>query len=91
MNISNEREVIQMRYIIYYYHTFGCDLVYAKTKKEARRKALNILKKDFTSKEKQNMRSQGVPVTSGEKTFIFYQLSDLIEDIEIYNPKEEEE
>lgn len=80
-----------MRYIIYYYHTFGCDLVYAKTKKEARRKALNILKKDFTSKEKQIMRSQGVPVTSGEKTFICYQLSDLIEDIEIYDPKEEEE
>lgn len=80
-----------MRYVIYYHHTFGCNLIYAKTKKGARRKALNILRKEFTAKEKQIMRSQGVPVTNGEKKFICYKLSDLIEDIEIYDPKEEEE
>ena len=91
MNISNKREGKKMRYVIYYHHTFGCDLIYAKTKKGARKKALNILKKEFTSKEKQIMRSQGIPVTNGEKIFICYQLSDLIEDIEIYNLKEEED
>lgn len=34
-----------MQYLVAYHHTFRCDLIYAKTMKEARRKAIKILKK----------------------------------------------
>lgn len=80
-----------MKYVIYYHHTFGCDLIYAKTKKEARKKAIKILKKEFNSEERKIMYTQGIPVNSCGKKFVCYRLRDLIEDIEIDNLEEEED
>ena len=70
-----------MKYCVCYYHTFGCDLVYATTVKNARRKAIKILKKEFNSEERKIMYTQGVPVHSCGKQFMCYRLRDLIEEI----------
>ena len=72
-----------MKYCVCYHHTFGCDLVYAKTVKSARKKAIKILKKEFNSKERKIMYTQGA-----DREFMCYRLRDLIE--EIY-PWEEED
>lgn len=77
-----------MEYIIYYKHTFGCDVVTAKNEKQAKRKALKILKKEFSFKEKVLMLF-GVRVKGYQKPVHF--LKDLIEEIEIYENDEEED
>ena len=70
-----------MKYCVCYHHTFGCDLVYATTVRKARKKAIKILKKEFTSEERKIMYTQGVPVHSCGKQFVCYRLRDLIEEI----------
>lgn len=77
-----------MEYIIYYKHTFGCDVVTAKNEKQAKRKALKILRKEFSFKEKFLMLF-GVRVEGYQKPVHF--LKDLIEEIEIYENDEEED
>lgn len=70
-----------MRYFVSYKHTFGGDVIYAKTKKTARRKALKILRKEFTAQEREAIR-KGVNVFSCGKKEKIYSLKDLIEKIE---------
>lgn len=79
-----------MEYIIYYKHTFGADIVTAKNKKQAMRKAIKILKKDFTLKERLLIKL-GVMVNNCEMQEKIHSLRDLIEEIEIYEDDEEEE
>lgn len=74
-----------MEYIIYYKHTFDCDVVTAKNEKQARRKALKILKKEFSFKEKVLMLFD-VRVEGYQKPVHF--LKDLIEEIEIYEEED---
>ena len=79
-----------MRYCVCYHHTFGCNLIYAKTVKDARKKAIKILKKEFNSEEREIMRTEGVRVQNCGKTFICYRLRDLIEEIYPYVEEEDE-
>lgn len=79
-----------MEYIIYYKHTFGADIVTAKNEKQAMRKAIKILKKDFTLKERLLIKL-GVMVNNCEMQEKIHSLRDLIEEIEIYEDDEEEE
>ena len=37
------------KWVIYYHHTFGADEITAWTKKQAKRKAIKILKKEFSN------------------------------------------
>lgn len=77
-----------MKYIIYYKHTFACDTVIAKNERQARLKALKILKKEFTLKEKILMKF-GVAVNNCGKREKIHSLKDLIEQVEIYEEEEE--
>ena len=79
-----------MKYIIYYKHTFACDVVNAKNEKQAKRKALKILRKDFSLKERFLIKFGGIWVNNCEKREKIYSLKDLIEEIEIYDEEEEE-
>lgn len=76
-----------MEYLISYKHTFGSDVVIAKNKRQAKRKALKILRKEFSFKEKFLMLF-GVKVEGYQKPI--HLLKDLIEEIEIYEDDEEE-
>jgi len=79
-----------MEYIIYYKHTFGADIVIAKNKKQAMRKAIKILKKDFTLEERFLIKFFGVMVNNCEKQEKIHSLRDLIEEIEIYEDDNED-
>lgn len=71
-----------MEYIIYYKHTFGCDVVAAKNEKQARKKALKLLKKDFKWLER-FLIPFGVNVNNCRKVEKIHSLKELIEKIEI--------
>lgn len=71
-----------MEYIIYYKHTFGCDVVIAKNEKQARKKALKLLKKDFKWFERL-LIPFGVKVNNCGKVEKIHSLKELIEKIEI--------
>lgn len=72
-----------MKYIIYYKHTFRCDIVIAKNETEARKKALSLLRKDFKWFEKFLMPF-GVKVNNCGKIEKIHSLKELIEEIDIY-------
>ena len=77
-----------MEYLVSYKHTFGSDIITAKNEKQAKKKAIRILRKEFSFKEKFLMLF-GVKVEGHQKPIHF--LKDLIEEIEIYEDEEEEE
>ena len=71
-----------MKYTIYYKHTFGCDVVTAKNEKQARKKALKLLKKDFKWFER-FLIPFGMNVNNCGKVEKIHSLKELIEEIEI--------
>lgn len=76
-----------MEYLVSYKHTFDSDIITAKNKRQAKRKALKILKKEFSFKEKFLMLF-GVKIEGYQKPIHF--LKELIEEIEIYEDDEED-
>ena len=77
-----------MKYLVSYKHTFGCDLITAKNERQARKKALKILKKEFSFIERFLMLF-GAKLIGYQKPIHF--LKELIEEIEIYYEDDEEE